>query len=102
MGTLGNIINIRSSSVLRRIVKEVWRSLSVPLRVFAKKIALVDQWSEEKYICPSMIVSPAVGQWREESGRLLSLKTPVLDNFSSCGKKLLSQSCEGVEPPLSG
>lgn len=62
METLGDIINIRSSRVLRRIVEEIWQSLSVPLRVFTKNHALVDQWSEEKYICPSMIVSPAVVQ----------------------------------------
>lgn len=42
METLGDITNIRSSRVLRRIVEEVWRSLSVPLRVFAKNRALVD------------------------------------------------------------
>ena len=64
--------------------------------MFANNCALVDQWSEEKYICPSMIVSPAVGEWREESGRLFSLKTPVLGNFSSCGKKQLYQSCVKV------
>ena len=34
---------------------------------------------------------PAVGEWREEWK-----KTPVLGNFSSCGKKLLYQSCVKV------
>ena len=45
-----------------------------------------------------MIASHVVGEWRKESGRLLSLKTPALGNFSSCGKKLLlSKLCEGAE-----
>ena len=92
--TLGGITNIRSSRVLRRIVEEVWQSLSVPLRAFAENRALADQWNDDnEYVFPSLNVSSSVEGWREESGKLLSLKTPVLGNFSTCGKKQLYHGC---------
>ena len=94
---LGDITNIRSSRVLKRIVEEVLQSLSVPLRAFAENLTPADQWDDDcEYLFPSLIISPAADGWREESGLLLSFKTPVLGNFSSSGKKQLYVSCVKV------
>lgn len=45
-----------------------------------------------EYIFPSLYISPAVDEWREDTGLLLSLRTPELGSFSSCGKKQLYYS----------
>lgn len=95
METLSGITNIRSSRMLKRIVEEVWQSLSEPLRGFAKNHA--GQWKDDGvYIFPSLSVCPAAEEWREESGLLLTMQTPVLGVFSSCGKKQLYFSCVKV------
>ncbi|XP_035981009.1 B-cell receptor CD22 [Fundulus heteroclitus] len=95
MEMLGDITNIRSSRVLSRIVEEVWQSLSEPLRGCAKNPAA--QWKDDvMYIFPSLSVCPAAEDWQEESGFLLTMKTPVLGTFSSCGKKQLYYNCVKV------
>ncbi|KAI4817850.1 hypothetical protein KUCAC02_011223 [Chaenocephalus aceratus] len=70
------------------------QSLSAPERAFIEDPARLDTWKEENdYEFPSLTVSAAVGEWQEERGKLLSLKTPILGSFSSCGKKQLYQCC---------
>ena len=92
--TLSNTINIRSSRVLQRIVEDIMQSLSPPERAFIEDPVRLETWKEENdYEFPSLTVSPAVGEWQEERGKLLSLKTPILGSFSSCGKKQLYQCC---------
>lgn len=55
MEALGCFTDIRSSGMLRRIVDEVWQSLSVPLRVIAVNRALVDKWNDENKFFPSLL-----------------------------------------------
>ena len=94
---LTELIKIRSTRVMRKLVDEVGSSLSGPLRAFVRDLELVDQWDEgHEYGFPSLIISPAVGEWREASGMLLSLKTPALGEFISVGSKPLYQSCVKV------
>lgn len=47
MGMHCTVTNIRSSRVLRRIMEEIWQSMSVPLRALAENRALGDQWNDE-------------------------------------------------------
>ncbi|KAI4799908.1 hypothetical protein KUCAC02_016446, partial [Chaenocephalus aceratus] len=92
--TLCHTINIKSSRVIQRVVEDIMQALSAPERAFIEDPARLDTWKEENdYEFPSLTVSPAVGEWQEERGKLLSLKTPILGSFSSCGKKQLYQCC---------
>ena len=96
---LAEVTGIRSTRVLQSLVDEVWQSLAQPLRTFDQSQCQADQWTKTKdYSFPILNKSPAVGEWREESGRLLTLRTPALGTFNTSGGK---QLCEGPEPPLS-
>ena len=89
------------TDMLRSLVDEVWRPLPEP-GTSAQNQSLADQWSEgQEHVFPTLSVSPAVGEWRGESGRLLSLKTPA--NIQLLWREAaLRQLCEGSELPLTG
>ena len=89
--------NIRSFRLLERLVEEVCASLPGPLREFAENRTLSDQWDEEfEYVFPPLTVSPAVGEWQERGGSLLSFKTPELGLFETLNKKAVYYSCVKV------
>lgn len=95
--TTFRITNIKSIRVLGRFVEEVWQSLSVPFRTIDQNPAPADQWNDDnEYVFPSLYVSPAVCEWGEDTGLLLSLTTPELGSFSSCGEKYVYYSCVKV------
>lgn len=95
--TLAEVTGVRSTRVLQGLVTEVWQSLAAPLRDFAQDRGLAVQWSEgSEYVFPSLVVSPAVAEETEESGLLLSLRTPELELFDSCSGKQLYRSCVKV------
>ena len=72
--------NITSIRLISRVVEEVCAALQQPLREFAKKRTLCDQWSEEgEYSFPPQYITPVVGEWQEGGGQLLSLTTPHLE-----------------------
>uniref|UniRef100_A0A669D6D2 Reverse transcriptase domain-containing protein n=1 Tax=Oreochromis niloticus TaxID=8128 RepID=A0A669D6D2_ORENI len=97
MGALGGVTGIKSYRVLERIMEEVWQSLSPSLRDFAGDRVLADQWADDsEYVFPSLMVSPVFEEQPKGSGMLLSLGTPVLNSFSSCGKKQLYLCCVKV------
>ncbi|XP_047187624.1 uncharacterized protein LOC118302095 [Scophthalmus maximus] len=94
---LAEISGIRSTRVLQNLVEEVLQSLSAPLRAHTQSRSLADQWTEgHNYVFPSLSVSPTVEGWSERSGLLLSMKTPALGTFGSCGGKQLYSSCVKV------
>ncbi|KAF3856906.1 hypothetical protein F7725_017629 [Dissostichus mawsoni] len=72
-------------------------SLSPSHRTFALDADLADQWRKgHDYVFPALSVGPAVGEWREEDGLLLSLGTLTPGKFSSCNGKKLYLSCVKV------
>ncbi|XP_075968244.1 adhesion G-protein coupled receptor G6 [Anarhichas minor] len=89
---LAELINIRSSRLLLRLVEEVCASLPAVLRAFVGDRTLSDQWDNEcEYVFPPLAVCPAVGQWEDEEDILLSLKTPQLGDFETLGRKAAYQ-----------
>ena len=85
---LADMLCIRSTRVLLRLVEEVCASLPVGLRAFAENRTLSDQWDGEcEYVFPSLVVSPVVGQWQSEEDDLLSLKNPESTDLETLGKK---------------
>ena len=94
---LAEVTGIRSTRMLRSLVDEVWQSLPQPLQTFAQSQSQADQWTKtEEYQFPTLNVSPAVGEWREESGRLLTIRTPALGPFNTSAGKQLYCSCVKV------
>ena len=94
---LAEVTGIRSTRVLRSLVDEVWQALPQALKTFAQNKSQADQWTRTKeYGFPILKVSPAVGEWREENGRLLTLRTPALGTFNTCAGKKLYHSCVKV------
>ncbi|XP_053302333.1 free fatty acid receptor 2-like [Pleuronectes platessa] len=84
-------------SHLPNIGRLVWQQLPRALRTFAQSQSQADQWTRTKeYRFPILNVSPAVRQWREESGRLLTLRTPALGTFNTSAGKQLYCSCVKV------
>ena len=56
---LADMLCIRSTRVLLRLVEEVCASLPAGLRAFAENRTLSDQWDDEcEYVFPSLVVSP--------------------------------------------
>ncbi|KAJ3583936.1 hypothetical protein NHX12_015433 [Muraenolepis orangiensis] len=91
---LAEVTGIRSIRVLENLVDEVWQSLSPSHRTFALDADLADQWKKgHEYVFPALSVGPAVGEWREEDGLLLSLGTLTPGEFSSCSGRRLYLSC---------
>ncbi|KAJ3605708.1 hypothetical protein NHX12_027752 [Muraenolepis orangiensis] len=67
------------------------------LRAFAEDTDLCEQWIEDgDYSFPSLQVTPAVGDWHEGAGQLLTLRTPHLGTFQACGKKETYNLCVKV------
>ncbi|KAJ3582744.1 hypothetical protein NHX12_000281 [Muraenolepis orangiensis] len=94
---LAEVTGIRSIRVLENLVDEVWQSLSPSHRTFALDADLADQWRKgHDYVFPALSVGPAVGEWREEDGLLLSLWTLTPGEFCSCSGKKLYLSCVKV------
>ncbi|TKS66148.1 putative 149 kDa protein ORF 2 [Collichthys lucidus] len=95
--TLRERSNITSKRLISRVVEEVCAALTPSHRAFVKSTALCDQWSEGgEYSFPSLSITPAVGEWQEGGGQLLSFSTPHLDKFQDAGKKEVYQSCVKV------
>lgn len=89
--------NISSVRLINRVVEEVCAALPQPLRVFVENSALSDQWDDEcEYSLPSLSITPAVGEWQEGEGQLLSLQTPCLNSFEVVGKKAVYEVCVKV------
>lgn len=94
---LSEATGIRSLRMLQNLVRDLCQSLPGPLGTYVQNQVLMDQWSSsQEYVFPSLDVSPAVGQWREESGLLLNVRTPSLPTFSTCSSKQLYCSCVKV------
>uniref|UniRef100_A0A671WHQ0 Reverse transcriptase domain-containing protein n=1 Tax=Sparus aurata TaxID=8175 RepID=A0A671WHQ0_SPAAU len=89
--------NITSSRIINRVLEEVCAELPPPLRTFVEDRVNCEQWSEEsEYGFPSVSVTPALGEWQQGGGQLLSSKTPHLDKFQDAGTKDLYQACVKV------
>ena len=70
-----NNSNITSIRLINKVVEEVCADLPQHLRETAEDRPLCDQWSEEhEYSFPSLFICPAVGEWQEGEGQLLSFK----------------------------
>ncbi|KAJ3595663.1 hypothetical protein NHX12_004966, partial [Muraenolepis orangiensis] len=83
-----------NTSSIRILVKEVCAALQESLRAFAEDADLCEQWIEDgDYSFPSLQVTPAVGDWYEGAGQLLTLRTPHLGMFQACGKKETYNMC---------
>ncbi len=64
------------------------------LPIFLKNPAVLNEWVEgHDYSCPSIIISAAVKDWEENESCLMSLSTPVVEDFESAGKKTLYLIC---------
>ncbi len=101
---LAELLNIRSNRLLLRLVEEVCASLPAALRVFAEDRThhtLSDQWDYEN-VFPSLAVSPAVREWRDEEDALLSLRTPDRGLWVGREKSHLSCQCESFKLTLTG
>ena len=86
--------NITSVRLINKVVQEVCAALPQNLRVVAESRTLCDQWTEEgEYSFPSLLITPAVGEWQEGGGQLLSFATPHLDTFKDAGKKARCRVC---------
>ncbi|KAJ3599425.1 hypothetical protein NHX12_033388 [Muraenolepis orangiensis] len=95
--TLRRRSNTSSIRILDQVVKEVCAALPESLRAFAEDADLCEQWIEDgDYSFPSLEVSPAVGDWHEGAGQLLTLRTPHLGTFQACGKKETYNLCVKV------
>ncbi|KAJ3586247.1 hypothetical protein NHX12_012647 [Muraenolepis orangiensis] len=89
--------NTSSIRILDQVVKEVCAALPESLRAFAEDADLCEQWIEDgDYSFPSLEVTPAVGDWHEGAGQLLTLRTPHLGTFQTCGKKETYNLCVKV------
>ncbi|KAJ3605666.1 hypothetical protein NHX12_027711 [Muraenolepis orangiensis] len=89
--------NTSSIRILDQVVKEVCAALPESLRAFAEDADLCEQWLEDgDYSFPSLEVTPAVGDWHEGAGQLLTLRTPHLGTFQACGKKETYNLCVKV------
>ncbi|KAJ3614016.1 hypothetical protein NHX12_017593, partial [Muraenolepis orangiensis] len=89
--------NTSSIRILDQVVKEVCAALPESLRAFAEDADLCEQWIEDSdYSFPSLEVTPAVGDWHEGAGQLLTLRTPHLGTFQACGKKETYNLCVKV------
>ncbi|KAJ3612006.1 hypothetical protein NHX12_020285 [Muraenolepis orangiensis] len=89
--------NTSSIRILDQVVKEVCAALPESLRAFAEDADLCEQWIEDgDYSFPSLEVTPAVGDWHEGAGQLLTLRTPHLGTFQACGKKETYNLCVKV------
>lgn len=90
LDNLRNKSNITSIRLIKKVVEEVCAALPQHLKETAEDRSLCDQWSEEcEYSFPSLLITPAVGEWQEGEGQLLSFETPHLDKFQAVGKKAL-------------
>lgn len=97
MDTLRARSNITSIRLINRVVEEVCTALPPSLRTYAETHALHDQWTEEgEYSFPSLLITPAVGEWQEGEGKLLSFTTPHLNTFKDAGKKAIYHLCVKV------
>lgn len=94
---MADLMCIKSTRVLLRLVEEICVSLPAGLRAFAENRTLSDQWNDEcEYVFPSLAVSPAVGQWQPEENDLLSLETSESTDFETLGKKDIYLLCVKV------
>ncbi len=97
VNTLRARTNITSIRLINRMVEEVHAALPQSLRTFAMNCALCDQWTENsEYSFPSLLITPAVGEWQEGGGQLLSFTTLHLDKLKDVGKKTIYQACVKV------
>ncbi|KAL7389733.1 hypothetical protein ABVT39_008789 [Epinephelus coioides] len=89
--------NVTSARLIHRVVEEVLAALPPRLRAFARDESVCGQWVEgAEHSFPSLSVGPAVGEWQEGAGQLLSLKTPNLDKFQDAGRRAIYQLCVKV------
>lgn len=65
-------------------------------RASAENKTCCDLWVKNcEYSFPSLLISPAVGEWQGGGGHLLSFTTPHLDKFQTVLKKNLTSMFEG-------
>ncbi|KAJ3599057.1 hypothetical protein NHX12_033020 [Muraenolepis orangiensis] len=85
-------------------MKEVCAALPESLRAFAEDAVLCEQWIEDgDYSFPSLQVTPAVGDWHEGAGQLLTLRTPPPGHVSGLWEEGHLQSvCKSSESQVSG
>ena len=80
------------------MVEEVYTALPKHLRETVKIRMLCDQWSEDcEYSFPSLFITPAVGDWQEGEGQLLSFTTSHLDKFQAVKKSTVSHKHKNPE-----
>ncbi|KAJ3612977.1 hypothetical protein NHX12_019234 [Muraenolepis orangiensis] len=89
--------NTSSIMILDQVVKEVCAALPESPRAFAEDADLCEQWMEDgDYSFPSLQVTPAVRDWHEGAGHLLTMRTPHPGTFQACGKKETYHLCVKV------
>lgn len=94
MDRLGEVTQIRSSRLLANMVKEVCASLPGHLRGIVEDRIMCEQWDDDyEYVFPSLNVVPAVGEWQDEEGSLLSLSNLELGEFEHIGNKDIYHTC---------
>ena len=79
---LARRMDIRSSRILDRMVKEICASLPGPMRAYTENQTGGEQW-EDGGICSfsALTVAPVVGEWQEERDKLLTFVNPRLGKF---------------------
>lgn len=96
LDALAQKMEIRSSRVLGRLVKEVRASLPGPMRGYVESCDC-EQWDDGgPYSFPSLTVAPVVEEWQEEGDKLLTFVTPRLGKFEALEKKATYQLCVKV------
>ena len=65
--------NITSSRIINRVLEEVCAALPPLLRTFMEDRLNCEQWNEKvEYVFPYVSVTPALGEWQQGGGQLLS------------------------------
>ncbi|MCI4376030.1 hypothetical protein PGIGA_G00183470 [Pangasianodon gigas] len=88
---------IRSRPTLDQLTAEIRRSLPAGYQEFLNGAPAITQWKGGgHYDFPTLLVSAAVEEWRENERLLLSFTTPELGTFELAGKKALYTLCVKV------
>ena len=82
--SLAQRMDIRSTWILDRLVKEVCASLPGPTRTYVKNLKCNEPWDDGgPYSFPALTVSPMVVEWQEEKDKLLTFVTPEIGKLES-------------------
>ena len=105
LGGLAQRMDIRSTRILGRLVKEVCASLPGPAGTYVKSFKSHEQWDDGgPYRFPALTVAPVVGEWQEEKDKLLTFITPNVGSWTSHIGEVadISAACQSVSSRLFG